>query len=189
MTEAFMKEFTNPLDNIRVASPCKADWNGMNGNARKRFCADCKLNVYNLSEMTRDEAESFLLASEGRVCLRYFRRADGSVLTRNCPVGWQAVKRRVSRTAAAAFSVVAGFLSGVFALRALDSTFSVIPTGDVPPVENPAPPVWEGEEEVYEETVGMIPVAGDVDLTDFRRAMKANAKKKRPGVYVIGRRK
>ena len=109
-----MRKFTNPLDNIHVASPCPANWNEMYGNERKRFCGDCKLNVYNLSDMTRQEAENLLLNSEGRLCVRFFRRADGTVLTKNCPVGWQAVKRRVSRVATAAFSVVAGFLGGIF---------------------------------------------------------------------------
>ena len=98
-------KFDNPLDNIRVASPCSADWNAMYGDERKRFCADCKLNVYNLSDMTRNEAENFLMASEGRVCVRYFRRADGTVLTKDCPVGWRAVERKVSRAATAAFLV------------------------------------------------------------------------------------
>ncbi|HEV8593328.1 MAG TPA: hypothetical protein VGQ55_14590 [Pyrinomonadaceae bacterium] len=109
-----MNRFNNPLDNLRVASPCPANWDEMYGNERKRFCAECKLNVYNLSEMTRDEAERFLISSEGRVCVRFYRRKDGTVLTQDCPVGWAAVKRRVSRIATAAFSMVVGFFGGLF---------------------------------------------------------------------------
>lgn len=45
-----MKNFNNPLDNIHIASPCSADWSEMYGDNRKRFCGDCKLNVYNLSD-------------------------------------------------------------------------------------------------------------------------------------------
>jgi hypothetical protein len=112
-----MKKFTNPLDNIRVASPCPADWNEMLGDGRKRFCSQCSLNVYNLSGMTRDEAENLLLTSEGRVCVRFYRRADGTVLTKDCPVGWQAVKRRVSRTATAFVSLCAGIFTGIFAFN------------------------------------------------------------------------
>lgn len=107
-----MQNFNNPLDNIKIASPCSADWREMYGDARKRFCADCKLNVYNLSEMTKTEAESFLINSEGRVCVRLYRRADGTVLTQDCPVGWAKVKQRVSRITTAAFSMVAGFFGG-----------------------------------------------------------------------------
>ena len=40
-----MSNFTNPLDNIRIASPCSANWDEMFGDERKRFCGDCKLNV------------------------------------------------------------------------------------------------------------------------------------------------
>ena len=108
-----MKKFTNPLDNIHIASPCKADWNAMFGDERRRFCAECKLNVYNLSGMTQPEAENFLINSEGRVCVRFYRRADGSVITQDCPVGWKALKRRVSKTATALASMIFGVASGL----------------------------------------------------------------------------
>ncbi len=108
-----MNKFTNPLDNIKIASPCSADWNAMIGNERSRHCGDCKLNVYNLSGMTRFDAENLLLQAEGRVCVRYFRRADGTVLTKDCPVGWAAVKHRVSKTATAFASLVFAALSGI----------------------------------------------------------------------------
>jgi hypothetical protein len=108
-----MKKFTNPLDNIHIASPCKADWNEMMGNERRRFCAECKLNVYNLSGMTTQEAENLLINSEGRVCVRFYRRADGSVITRDCPVGWQAFKHRVSKAATAFTSIVFGIAGGL----------------------------------------------------------------------------
>lgn len=112
-----MRKFTNPLDNIHVASPCSADWNEMYGNDRKRFCGDCKLNVYNLSDMTRQEAENLLMNSEGRLCVRFFRRADGTVLTKDCPVGWQAIKTKVARTASASFAFGLAFLGGLFAFN------------------------------------------------------------------------
>jgi hypothetical protein len=108
-----MSKFTNPLENIKIASPCKANWEEMFGNERKRFCGDCKLNVYNLSGMTQREAENVILQSEGRLCVRFYKRADGSILTKDCPVGWQAIKRRVSKTAAAFASLVFAALSGV----------------------------------------------------------------------------
>ena len=107
-----MTKFDNPLNNIKIASPCSADWNAMIGNERKRYCGDCKLNVYNLSGMTRTEAENLLLNSEGRLCVRFYKRADGTVLTKDCPVGWQALKKRISKTATAFASLVFGVFSG-----------------------------------------------------------------------------
>ena len=82
-----MEKFTNPLERVRIASPCAADWDKMQGDARKRFCGECKMNVYNLSAMTKSEAETLLINSEGRLCARFYRRADGTILTQNCPVG------------------------------------------------------------------------------------------------------
>ena len=114
-----MSKFNNPLENIHIASPCPANWDEMYGDDRKRHCGACKMNVYNLSDMTRREAEDLLVNSEGRLCVRFFRRADGSILTQNCPVGWAKVKQRVSRVATAAFSMIAGLFGGVFAFSLL----------------------------------------------------------------------
>ena len=94
---------TSPLHNLRVANPCPMSWSDMEGDARVRFCKDCKLNVYNLSDMTTAEAEALLRESEGRLCVRYFQRADGHVITRNCPKGVAYARLKVAR----------GFLIGV----------------------------------------------------------------------------
>jgi hypothetical protein len=48
------------LDRIAVASPCPMNWNDMIGDDRMRFCNQCNLNVYNISAMTKAEAESFI---------------------------------------------------------------------------------------------------------------------------------
>ena len=104
----------SPLDDVRVASPCKADWNEMYGDERRRFCGDCKLNVYNLSGMSREEAERLVTNSEGRLCVRFFRRRDGSILTADCPVGWALVKQKTRRHVTAAFSMLAALFSGTF---------------------------------------------------------------------------
>jgi len=104
----------SPLDNITIASPCSADWNAMYGNDRMRFCGDCKLNVYNLSGMSRDEAENLVMNAEGRLCVRFYRRLDGTIITENCPVGWTRVKARAKAYVTAAFSVMMAFLGGLF---------------------------------------------------------------------------
>src|SRR6266480_117180 len=108
-----MARFNNPLDRVRVAAPCDADWEQMIGDERARFCGQCNLNVYNLSSMTKSEAESFIAGNEGRLCVRFYRRADGSILTNNCPVGLRAIQRKVSRFTKAIASAVLSFLAGV----------------------------------------------------------------------------
>jgi hypothetical protein len=108
-----MGKFESPLNNIKIASPCSADWNEMYGNERKRFCGDCKLNVYNLSGMTRDEAEELVMNAEGRLCVKFYKRADGSIITQDCPVGWAKVKQRAQIFATAAISLVLSLFGGV----------------------------------------------------------------------------
>ena len=87
---------TSVLDNVRIASPCKADWSAMKGDDRVRFCAQCKLHVYNLSGMRREEAEQIVRGTEGRLCVRFWQRADGTMITRDCPTGLNARQRRLA---------------------------------------------------------------------------------------------
>ncbi|MEZ5347202.1 MAG: hypothetical protein R2681_16770 [Pyrinomonadaceae bacterium] len=108
-----MTKFTSPLDGIKVASPCSANWDEMYGDNRQRHCGECKMNVYNLSEMTKQEAESLIMNAEGRLCARFYRRADGTILTKDCPVGWKAVKKQMSKFWTAAASIVLTALSGI----------------------------------------------------------------------------
>jgi hypothetical protein len=72
----------------------------MIGDERVRFCGECAKNVYNLSAMTRDEAEGVLAEHHGNLCVRMYLRDDGTVMTQDCPVG---VRRKwVRRVASAA---------------------------------------------------------------------------------------
>ncbi len=116
-----MARFTTKLDNVRVAAPCPADWDSRYGNERVRFCAQCQLNVYNLSNMSRAEAEQLIGQAEGRLCVRYYKRRDGSILTQNCPVGLRAIKRRLSRIAAAVASSVLSFFAAIGFYRMVDA--------------------------------------------------------------------
>lgn len=95
------------LNDIAVKSPCTVSWATMTGDERARFCKLCKLNVYNLSGMTNAEAEDLLQAKEGRLCVRYIKRADGTVLTKDCgPVRAQRMRRAVAITITAALALI-----------------------------------------------------------------------------------
>lgn len=108
-----MARFNNSLDHVRVAAPCKADWDQMIGSDRVRFCGQCSLNVYNLSAMARLDAESLIARTEGRLCVRFYQRRDGSIITKDCPVGLQAIRRRVTYVAKAISSMVLGLFAGL----------------------------------------------------------------------------
>lgn len=72
------------LDLITIASPCSASWEAMEGGDRVRHCKQCHLDVYDLSNMRRDEAEAFVAENEGHACVRYLQRPDGTVITEDC---------------------------------------------------------------------------------------------------------
>src|SRR2546423_2499995 len=95
---------TSLLDRVNIAAPCPADWDEMRGNERVRFCQHCNLNVNILSAMTRPLAEKIVRRAHGRICVRYYHRPDGALLTAESLVQIQASVRRVSRLAAGAFS-------------------------------------------------------------------------------------
>ncbi|MFT5353932.1 MAG: hypothetical protein ACI9KE_001132 [Polyangiales bacterium] len=73
------------LNIIDVKSPCDEPWREMEvAGPGKRNCALCMQDVYDLSEMTKDEAETLVFESTGRVCVRFFRRIDGTIVTSDC---------------------------------------------------------------------------------------------------------
>jgi hypothetical protein len=56
MTKA-MPEQRVGVERLRVASPCPASWGTMRGDERTRFCEQCQRHVYNISAMTRRNAQ------------------------------------------------------------------------------------------------------------------------------------
>ena len=109
-----MLDNKNVLRNLRVASPCHVEWDQMSGDERIRFCSACSLHVYNLSEMTSNEISELIVKTEGRLCGRLYRRADGTLITRDCPVGLRAIRQKVSRVASAAFATIISACSFAF---------------------------------------------------------------------------
>lgn len=85
------------LSRIEIASPCDANWDEMTGDDRRRHCAQCDLHVHNLEAMTDREVRDLLLNAEGRICGRIRRRTDGTILTRDCPVGLARLRRAAVR--------------------------------------------------------------------------------------------
>jgi len=104
------------LDHIRIATPCRADWNEMVGDERVRTCAACAKQVFNLSMLTRDEAEALIAEKNGELCARYYQRKDGTILLADCTVGGAGARNR--RLAAAGAAAV--LASGAYALTHRD---------------------------------------------------------------------
>src|SRR5687768_3588859 len=137
------------LDNILNAAPCDADWSKMTGDDRARHCGDCKKTVFNLSDMTRVEAEALIVEKQGRLCARYFQRKDGTILTKDCPVG---VARRRKRRLIAAGTVAMLAGGGALVWKPLrPEQVPVSPTVDLPcQISYPPERVIEMETAVHE---------------------------------------
>jgi hypothetical protein len=109
-----------PLTGVRIASPCSASWEEMKGDNRVRTCDLCQLRVFNLSGMSQREAEELIAKAEGRLCVRLYRRADGTVITADCPIGISALRQAIWRAigygagaAALLFAYLAGMVSSM----------------------------------------------------------------------------
>ncbi|MEO8574832.1 MAG: hypothetical protein ABI481_12770 [Pyrinomonadaceae bacterium] len=104
--------------------------------------------MYNLSSMTRYDAEHLLRMSEGRLCVRYFERPDGTILTQDCPVGWARVKQRVSVFAAAAVSLLISIFGSIFVVSSFSRRTQVVGSLAYPsptPVQRTVPLIGEAE--------------------------------------------
>jgi hypothetical protein len=151
------------LRDIRIASPCSADWEKMVGDDRVRFCTECSRNVYNLSAMAATDAEAFVSAQTGRLCVRFYQRVDGTLLNEDCPVGWARVRnasRKMSRVAGAALSAAISL-----SLAAAQNTKTEPTLVQIEPAKDGV------VVEVTDESGAVIPRA-DVMVSDERRTLE-----------------
>jgi hypothetical protein len=74
------------LNDFVIDTLCPMDWDRMDGDGRKRFCSRCEKTVYNIAEMTDQEALELIGNGDRSICARIFRRPDGTIVTRRCPV-------------------------------------------------------------------------------------------------------
>lgn len=95
---------------IEIAAPCQVSWDSMTGDDKSRFCGQCRLNVYNFSAMSDIEIEALWQSKGTNMCVQFYRRDDGTILTDNCPIGLKHL-RKLRDTARSAWRAAATFLS------------------------------------------------------------------------------
>lgn len=141
-----MGPYRTSLDVIQVESPCTESWAKMEGTDTVRYCRVCDSNVFDLSALTRQEAEALLDVAEGTTCVRFARRADGTVVTKDCAPDRVAHRRRRRRRSALA-GVAAMVVTGASA--AIASVWPSAPPRpprshcELPPRESLVPrPTW-----------------------------------------------
>lgn len=138
------------LNVLDVPNPCSVPWDSMEGDDQVRFCRECSKHVFHLSNMTRAEAERLVLQAEGSLCVQFWRRADGTVVTRDCSV--VRVAKEAGNAVFLAITCVLMVVLFFFTWRRLDwfapanQTFSTVSGGAIRPAgwsrsESPAVPV------------------------------------------------
>lgn len=129
------------LDAIEVETPCAVPWERMPGDNRVRYCGHCRQNVYNIQALSRAEAVRVVSVREGRVCIRFHRRRDGTVVTADCWARLRAARRKgllafvgtlVVVGAAQLFAMFVGVAALKWNLRATAQAGAPLPTGDAP---------------------------------------------------------
>ena len=165
-----------------MAKPCAAEWAAMTGNEEARHCAHCQQNVYNLSALTRAQAEELVRSANARLCTRYMHRADGTMLLRDGAVMYRPRGLIAAGVAALALTSASALvrpaeprLEPGFALpppsaptMQLERETAVIHE-DPPPVALPHPPPRRPppvaiERDTYHTGGVMLPVRIDADL-------------------------
>lgn len=122
------------LSRVRVATPCNARWEDMQGDERVRFCGKCGKNVFNLSALSEDEAEALVYEHEGNLCARFFRRKDETMITSDCRVSKRRRRGIVFGTLGLAATAAGGLFYGLFgAPAAAMGSIAVVPP-NTPPV-------------------------------------------------------
>ena len=118
------------LDHLYLASPCSVSWESMVGSERQRNCGGCSRTVFNISDMTRREAEAFLLENGSSQCMKFYRRTDGTIMTDNCPRALRKIRDNCKVAARIAVGLVAFMVSLPSALA------QSVQTGDTAVVKN-----------------------------------------------------
>jgi hypothetical protein len=113
------------LDRVTIPIRCHADWDLMAGDDRVRYCTACEKRVYNLSALTRRQAEVLVAEHGGKLCARIYQRPDGSVLTQNCPEGIRGLTAKITRRAGAV-------LSAMLSVGALAAQSQATPASQIP---------------------------------------------------------
>jgi hypothetical protein len=109
---AIVDSTRNIINNLKIASPCPMMWSDMQRTPEEaiRFYGDYRKNVYDVSKMSARETALIVQKAEisgASTCMQLYQRADGTIITDDCPVGLRRIRDgfRKLRSAAATFVV------------------------------------------------------------------------------------
>lgn len=76
-----MSAARHPLEAIEIERPCPVADTEVPAGERSRFCPHCKKYVYNLSAMSRSEAERLACQQAGEMCAQIDKTLAGEIVT------------------------------------------------------------------------------------------------------------
>ena len=131
-----MRTHLQVLGETRIAQPCAVSWRAMKGDERVRYCNQCDRKVFDLSKLTAVDAVNLLEERGHDLCVRLYRRRDGTVMTRDCGTP------RNSRWRVAAWA--ASLFTSLFAGGCLQGVVAKLPPS-APPTQPPSAVPQSGE--------------------------------------------
>ncbi len=129
-----------PLHQIQIVKPCPADWNAMTGDVQARFCAHCKRQVHDLSQMTEAQAQTLLDHTNLNACVRITRTADGRILNREASFTPKRINPRTRRILCPPKPRTQVLLFRTAGVVSVAPVREVTISPPLPPVVKPAPP-------------------------------------------------
>ena len=115
----------------RVKTPCEEPWEAMAevGDDR-RFCGLCAKDVHDLTHLSQEEMHRWIedwRAERGMdaVCVRFYKRADGTLVEADCQPWRERVARHAKRAALWSSARLAAAAATFLALLGLSSKFDV----------------------------------------------------------------
>jgi hypothetical protein len=167
---------------LKVVAPCPLRWDQLAGNDRVRFCGHCQQNVYNVASLTMEEAMRLIQRCEGRACMRLQRRADGTVITRDCFHVVRLARQRIVGAALGLAVAAAGMWTGLGTLRRTMEAWLVPP--EPPRCPTPDRPAAEAEPEIPDWLRGGQQQQGPIPRREKTMAPRPKA---RPRPTVLNR--
>jgi hypothetical protein len=106
-----MTNRSDRLDRLVIGFECRTAWERMRGEGPRRFCDECRREVFDFEQMLPAEIHARLQASRGALCVRLTRRDGHLVSARELELSEPATSRAPRRVPTIAAGLVSAWLS------------------------------------------------------------------------------
>ncbi len=109
-------ERDSPLDYLFLSYSCPVEWSTMEGDELERLCRQCDKKVYNISSLSKKEAEALLQKNESNgTCYNFYLRPDGTIKVDNCPKILRPMRKKLKWFAQACSFLIASIFTVSYA--------------------------------------------------------------------------